>query len=233
MWAIVPLKNIRHAKQRLAPELTPDERSQLMLAMVRDVLRTLTDVVGSTTTRSNGLTGILLVSRAPEAATLAREFGVELYAEPAGADLSEAVQAAGGFLTANKSAIGTMIVPGDVPLITPLDVHALLEDHSRLTLAPDSEGDGTNCIVSSPPNLIRYRFDGHSFKPHVEAAYAIGITPCIVRNEAFGVDVDTPRDLHRVLDYKRGTQESFTRRCLQSTGIATRLAQPHNSSSAM
>jgi len=225
VWAIVPLKNIRHAKQRLAPLLTPDERSQLMLAMVRDVLRALT--------QSEGLTGILLVSRAPEAAALAREFDIELYAEPAGADLSEAVQAAGGYLIANRHARGTMIVPGDVPLITPSDVRTLLADHSRLTLAPDSEGDGTNCIVSSPPNLIRYRFDGHSFKPHVEAAYAIGITPCIVRNEAFGIDVDMPRDLRRVLEHMGDAQKSFTRQCLQSTGIATRLAQPHNGSSAM
>jgi hypothetical protein len=67
----------------------------------------------------------------------------------------------------------------------------------------------------------------------VEAAYSIGITPCIVRNEAFGIDVDMPRDLHRVLERLPRTRESFTRECLQSTGIATRLAQPHNSSSAM
>ena len=42
MWAVVPLKNIRHAKQRLAPLLTPAERSELMLAMITDVLAALT-----------------------------------------------------------------------------------------------------------------------------------------------------------------------------------------------
>ncbi len=73
----------------------------------------------------------------------------------------------------------------------------MLDRHQQFSLVPDSEGDGTNCIVSSPPNLIRYRFDGHSFKPHSEAAFSIGITPRIVRNEAFGIDVDTPRDLLR------------------------------------
>ncbi len=77
-------------------------------------------------------------------------------------------------------------MPGDVPLITAADVESILARHSRFTLVPDTEGDGTNCIVSSPPNLIRYRFDGHSFKPHAEAAYGIGITPLIVRNDAFG-----------------------------------------------
>jgi len=123
-----------------------------------------------------------------------------------------------------------LVLYGDVPLITPSDVRTLLADHSRLTLAPDSEGDGTNCIVSSPPNLIRYRFDGHSFKPHVEAAYGIGITPCIVRNENLGIDVDTPKDLLRVLER---AAPSHTRTCLETSGIATRLTHPHNTSSAM
>ncbi len=96
VWAVVPLKNIRHAKQRLAPLLTPAERSQLMLAMVSDVLIALT--------RTRGLAGILLVSRAPEATDLAREHGCELYSEAPGADLSESVQAAGGYLVANRDA---------------------------------------------------------------------------------------------------------------------------------
>lgn len=222
MWAVVPLKNIRHAKQRLAPLLTPAERSELMLAMVTDVLVALT--------QTRGLAGILLVSRAPEAAELARVHGCELYAEAEGADLSESVQAAGGYLVANRDARGTLIVPGDVPLITADDVAEILDGHQRFTLVPDSEGDGTNCIVSSPPNLIRYRFDGHSFKPHTEAAFGIGITPRIVRNEAFGIDVDTPRDLSRILERAGPCR---TRTCLETSGIATRLTHLHNRSSAI
>ena len=222
MWAVVPLKNVRHAKQRLASLLTPNERSELMLAMVGDVLDALT--------KTADLAGILLVSRAPEAADLAHRYTCELYAEAAGADLSESVQAAGGYLMANRNARGTLIVPGDLPLITPSDVATVLDQHQRITLVPDSEGDGTNCIVSSPPNLIRYRFDGHSFKPHAEAAYGIGITPRIVRNDAFGIDVDTPRDLLRVLE-RAGP--SRTRTCLETSGIASRLRHPHNGSSAM
>jgi len=155
VWAVVPLKSIRRAKQRLASLLTPTERGELMLAMVGDVLDALT--------QTPDLAGILLVSRAPEAADLARQHRCELYAEAAGADLSESVQAAGGYLVANRHARGTLIVPGDLPLITAADVATILDQHQQITLVPDSEGDGTNCIVSSPPNLIRYRFDGHSF----------------------------------------------------------------------
>ena len=225
MWAVVPLKDVHQAKQRLAPLLAPRERADLMLAMVADVL----DALDGTP----GLTGILLVSRAPEATDLAKQHGCELYSEAPGADLSESVQAAGGFLVANRDARGTLIVPGDVPLITPSDVAAILAEHTRFTLVPDSDGDGTNCIVSSPPNLIRYRFDGHSFKPHAEAAYGIGITPRIVRNDAFGLDIDTPRDLQRLLERTNARGGARTRRTLQSSGIETRLTHLHNRSSAI
>jgi len=222
VWAVVPLKKLAGAKQRLRPLLDPAERERLVLAMVEDVLSALR--------ATPGLTGILIVSRAAEAAELAARYDTELFAEPPGADLSESVQAAGGYLIAHRNARGTLIIPGDVPLVTPGDLSALITEHDRLTLVPDSEGDGTNCIVSTPPNLIRYRFDGHSFKPHVEAAYGIGITPRIVRNERLGLDVDTPADLLQLIER---LPPSHTRTYIESSGIASRLTHPHNASSVI
>jgi len=222
VWAVVPLKNPTDAKQRLSAVLRAAERAALMLAMAEDVIVALQG--------ARGLDGILLVSRAREAQDLARRHGIDCWAEAAGSDLSESVQAAGGYLVANRRAKGTMIVPGDVPLITPADVEAVLTDHDQLTLVPDADGDGTNCIVSTPPNLIRYRFDGHSFKPHVEAAYGIGITPRIVRSEHFGVDVDSPQDLRNVL---ARLGKTVTRTYIEGSDIASRLAHPHNASTAV
>ena len=222
MWAVVPLKELVGVKQRLGAVLKPHERAGLVLAMLEDVLAALEATAG--------LAGILLVSRAPEASALARRHGIECFAEAAGADLSESVQAAGGFLLAHHSATGTLIVPADVPLATAHDFAELLATHDRLTLVPDREGDGTNCIISTPPNLIRYRFDGHSFKPHVEAAFGIGIEPKIVERSRLGLDVDTPDDLRELA---RVAPASHTRTYIERSGIATRLAHPHNASTAV
>lgn len=222
MWAVVPLKSLSGAKQRLGPWLRPAERAGLVLAMLEDVLAALK--------ATPGLAGILLVSRAAEAPALAARHGIDLFAEAPGADLSESVQAAGGYLIANRDARGTLIIPADVPLVTPAELTRVLEGHERLTLVPDGEGDGTNCIVSTPPNLIRYRFDGHSFRPHVEAAYAIGITPRIVECAGLGLDIDTPDDLATLLGR---LPPSHTRTYIDASGIATRLAHPHNASSAL
>ena len=75
--------------------------------------------------------------------------------------------------------------------------------------------------------ITRRAFGFKSFKPHVEAAYDIGITPRIVRNERIGLDVDTPEDLIRVIER---IGPSKTRTYLESSGIASRLGHPHNSS---
>ena len=222
MWAVVPLKRFVDAKQRLAEVLSPAERKGLVAAMVHDVLSALA--------QASGLAGVLLVSREPEAAAIAAHYSAQLFAEPPGADLSEAVQAAGGYLMANDGAGATMILPADMPLVRGTDIDQVLSQHQRLTLVPDAIGDGTNCIISTPPNLIRYQFDGHSFKPHVEAAYAIDTTPQIVRNENFALDIDTPLDLDELLDRSEPCQ---TRTYLETSGIASRLRQPHNSSNAL
>ena len=42
IWAMVPVKNLEHAKQRLADVLRAAERSELFRAMLEDVLSVLT-----------------------------------------------------------------------------------------------------------------------------------------------------------------------------------------------
>ena len=91
MWAIVPLKSLEAAKQRLATVLTAAERRDLMLAMARDVLGAL---YGSTR-----LAGILIVSRTTESDALARAFSTERFAESPEADLPTALTQACDHLT--------------------------------------------------------------------------------------------------------------------------------------
>jgi 2-phospho-L-lactate/phosphoenolpyruvate guanylyltransferase len=216
MWAVVPLKPFAQAKQRLAGVLSAAERAALMQAMVTDVLTALAD--------SRQLHGILLVSREPQAADIAQRWGAQLYQEPPGTDLSAAVQNAGGLLMSRHQARGTLILPADVPLATAPVIDDLITTHERqqqmLTLVPDSRSLGTNAILSTPPNLIRYQFDGMSFRPHLDGAYGIGITPCVAPNADLGLDIDEPGDLCRLLALAR---DCHTCDYLIGSGIADRL----------
>ena len=211
IWALVPFKGATGAKQRLGGVLDAAEREGLVLAMMRDVLATLT--------RCRTLSGVLLVSRDRMAFELAEEFGVDVF-EDSATDLSGAVVQSGDYARDSRAAHGTLFVPGDVPLIRPDDVDAILDGHERVTLVPDANDIGTNAAASSPANAFEYLFDGKSFKPHIAAARRAGIEPRIVRRTAWGLDVDTVDELAAVAQRAVGTR---TGEYLESSGVAARL----------
>jgi 2-phospho-L-lactate guanylyltransferase len=212
MWAIVPIKTFDRAKQRLANVLSEEERRALMLAMARDVLTCLS--------KSAQLSGILIVSRAPEADALAQTFGTERYAESPDANLAGALEQAAQHLIDHFNATGVIIVPADVPGIGVDELDQLLINHDQVTILPDTENIGTNGLICSPPLCMPYIFDGKSFKPHVDAAFAKGITPTIVPGTQFALDIDTPNDLITVFNQEPHSQTAMY---LQKSGITNRL----------
>lgn len=212
IWALVPFKGASGAKRRLEPVLDGSERESLVIAMIRDVLAALT--------RCRTLCGILLVSRDRTAFELAGEFGVDVF-EDSASDLTGAVVESGAYARSRYAAEGTLFVPGDVPLIRPADVDAVLDGHQQVTLVPDANDVGTNAAASSPPNAFEYLFDGKSFKPHLASARRAGIEPRVVRRAAWGLDVDTVGELAAVAGR---VSDTHTARFLESSGLAARLA---------
>ena len=213
MWAIVPIKTFERAKQRLANVLNEEERRSLMLAMARDVLTCLS--------KAKQLEGILIVSRAAEADVLASAFSTERFAESPDANLAGALTQAADYLVEHFSADGVFIVPADVPGITTDQVDELIECNDSVTLLPDAENIGTNGMICSPPDAIEFIFDGQSFKPHADAAFANGITPRLIPSSCFALDIDTPSDLQSLLAEDPRSQ---TATYLYRSGIARRLA---------
>lgn len=223
MWAIVPFKALEAAKQRLAGLLTPPERKDLMLTMAHDVLTALS--------QSSALSGVLIVSRTPEADALAAKFGAERFHESQDADLPGALTEASSYLSEHHGARGIMVVPADVPLLEAGDIDAVLAGHDldnptgAVTVVPDSAQLGTNALVLSPPGIIDFIFDGKSFKPHVDAAFAAGLTPEVASARGFELDIDTAEDLRILLARSTTTQ---TGTFLEKSGIAARLNDPDN-----
>lgn len=218
VWAVVPLKGFSRAKQRLSAMLDAPERAGLMLAMARDVLSTL----GA----CRHIAGTVVVSRAEDACALAEELGADVLHESSNVDLSGAVQEGCAYVERNHGAASAFIVHGDVPLIECADIDALLNGHAGLTLVSAGDGEGTNCIVVTPPTGFAFHFGRSSFERHQRAARELGITARLTANLHIGLDIDTPDDLRALIGHKGAPH---TRTFLDGSGIASRIGRPHNS----
>jgi 2-phospho-L-lactate guanylyltransferase len=190
VWAVIPVKETREAKQRLAPLLSATLRQALALAMLEDVLEAVAGV--------KDLGGAILVTADPDAERLARRYGMATLSEGAHEGHTGAVNAGARHLIGE--ARRTMLtLPGDVPLVTTAEIEQLIAAHGTapaFTIAPAHDELGSNAIVSSPPQAVPLRFGENSFFPHLAAARGRGIEPCIMRLPGLAFDIDNPHDLH-------------------------------------
>ena len=212
-WALIPVKEVTESKQRLAGVIQPHERAGLALAMLRDVLTAVGEV--------EKFDGVLLVSRSQAVQALAREFGSDIFMESARSDHSRAVIEGNQYLIDRYDAKCSLALSGDVPRVTAEDIRQVIEHHKHVSLVPNASGEGTNAVLTSPPNAINCQFGGASLARHIGSADVSGLNARIVRNENIGHDIDDAHDLEQAIV---NLKSSFTRDYLQDTGIAARLS---------
>ncbi len=213
IWAILPVKSFRNAKQRLSSALTPSERRKLMHNSLWDVLTALG--------QSSRLAGILMVSRDPDALAMGREFGVRLSAIDADAGQSDAIDRAVRFLR-SEGVTATLTIPADAPLVMARDIDSVCDTLGKapaVTIVPNMEGTGSNCIGASPPDLIPYQFGDNSFAMHVSSAHKACVEPRILELPRLELDIDTTGDIARLMDYEPRTA---TQKYILESGILER-----------
>ena len=199
IWAVIPVKEARFAKQRLAEALLPRLRRDLALAMFEDVLDAVTAV--------KELHGVAVVTADRNVAEIARRFGAEVWSDGAHDGHTGAVSAAARRLAATSSTMLT--IPGDVPQVSHIDIRRVLAAHPvapAFTIVPAWDERGSNTIVCSPADVVPLRFGPDSYVPHLAAARAVGLTPTIIRNGAIALDLDEPSDLTRFMNRPSATR---------------------------
>ena len=201
--AVVPVKSLSQTKGRLAELLTPGERSRLSLAMLADVLAAL---------RSSGAADLLAVtSPDPEVAAAAGAAGAEFWPDTAGSQ--NGAVAAALARAAAAGATAALVLPGDVPLVTPDDVCSLLAqapaEHGAV-VAPTGDG-GTGALLLRPPTLIAPDYGGASAARHLAAARAAGAAALLYPLPHLALDLDRPEDLRAFLQQAAA---GATRACL-------------------
>jgi 2-phospho-L-lactate guanylyltransferase len=192
LWAIVPVKPLRSGKSRLAEVLTPDERADLNRRMLAHTLDTLTAIPE--------IEHVLVVSRDQAALALAREYGARTVQENGAPQLNLALARA-TIVAQNYATRGVLVVPADLPLITPEDVRLMLERAQKppvVVVAPDRRREGTNALLVCPAGLIEYEYGPESFKRHCARALQAGARLEICELPSLALDMDLPEDLELV-----------------------------------
>lgn len=187
-FALVPVKSLGSAKQRLSPALEQAQRRTLVLAMLDDVLQALANVPA--------IERSLVITRDPEVASVATKAGAVVLEEPAGADLNASLSF-GLAYAAGEGAERALILPGDVPLVTPTDIEALLyaAKPGGGAIASDANREGTNALLLPLPAPFAPAFGAASFARHNQAAVAAGTSLAIIEREGLAQDIDLPADL--------------------------------------
>ena len=211
-WAVVPVKALEVAKQRLAGTLGAAVRQDLALAMLEDVLECLAAVPQ--------LAGIVVATVDARAASLAARYGAALSREDAADGHSEAVAAVARRLAREGAAM--LALPGDIPLVRPADIAQLIaacDAAPGFAIVPARDGLGSNAALCAPAATVPLRFGGASFAPHVAAARARGIVPAILAVPRIALDIDDADDLAGFLAVPSRTR---TRALLERCGVSHR-----------
>jgi 2-phospho-L-lactate guanylyltransferase len=212
---LLPIKDLRNAKQRLAGVLTPEERFALAHAMLADTVRAVQGV--------RHADGIFVVTNYEPAMQAARENGWEILREDQQISESVSVDAASRQCE-ERGVTAVLRLPLDLPLVQSRDIDELLVAECAapgLVIVPSRDGTGTNAILRTPPTLFPSHFGSGSFAKHCGEAERVGARIFKRRNVRLEMDVDDEADLRALVQHDlSGTQ---TGAWLLNSGLLKKL----------
>ena len=213
---LLPVKDLRNAKQRLAGVMSPSQRFALAQAMLTDTMRAVN--------RIRSAVKIFVITNYEPAARAALQNGWEILREDQQTSESASVDAASR-ICAERGVSALLRLPLDLPLLQAEDVDELLDcacSAPGMLIVPSSDGTGTNALLRTPPTLFPSHFGTGSFAKHLAEGERAGAQIVIHRNPRLEMDVDDECDLRLLL-----------RQDLSGTETGRWLAENHIASSVL
>ena len=134
---IIPMKPLANGKTRLSRYLTKEQRAELTLGMLRQVINAI---------KGASLDLFWVVGGDSRVRSLVRN-NDGLWIEDTARNLNDTLMAA--FERALGQGNSVLYLPGDLPFLKPSDIHSVLrasERRNNITLAPARKDGGTNGI---------------------------------------------------------------------------------------
>lgn len=211
IFAVLPVKSPQNAKQRLSGFLSAEQRKTLARILYRQTLASLC--------QAEGIDRVAVVTSDSEVAEHARRSGALVFEE--NEQVSHSVSADAACLRAMQlGATTVLLVPIDVPLVTPADFSRLAaaarpslqpvsqpnsqvspqtSPPTKLIVVPSADGTGTNALARTPPDVIESRFGPGSCRAHLDQARAKRVHSEVLCLRGLMFDIDTPEDVAELL----------------------------------
>jgi 2-phospho-L-lactate/phosphoenolpyruvate guanylyltransferase len=195
IFAILPVKTPQNAKQRLSGFLSAAQREMLARILFQQTLASLC--------QAKGIDRVAVVTSDSRVAEHARRSGALVFDE--NGQVSHSVSADAACLRATElGATTVLLVPIDVPLVTPDDFSRLAAaarpgPPAALIVVPDADGTGTNALARTPPDVIESRFGPGSCRAHLDQARSKDVHAEVLRLRGLMFDIDTPEDVAELL----------------------------------
>ena len=204
IYAIIPVSKFKNAKTRLSPFLSEEERESLLKVMLQDVTDTLKKHVDK----------IFIISRDEDVLNYAKKLNLDTILEDENSNLNKALKQAMKYCKGKAKKI--IIVPSDVPLIGKTNIQMLIDASKSLDfIIVPSKGGGTNMIIMKPM-AIHTRFEGLSYKKHVQAAERKKLNPQVHDSFFMALDVNTAEDLGEIMIHG---EKTHTRKYLKELKV--------------
>ena len=199
MWAVIPVKQISQAKQRLSKILSSEERRDFFSAMLEDVLSMMVKI--------DFFEKIILATNCPHTISIAGRHGITHFETGPDDGLSQAAGETVNHLLENGIR-DMFLIPADIPLITEEEINSAIKAHPSapsLTIIPSRDKLGSNCLLLSPPSRMPLKFGPDSYFRHLEIAKINGLKINPMELPGFGLDIDEPADLFELLTLEGDT----------------------------
>jgi len=197
IWAITPIKSFKRPKSRLGDVLNLKQRRVLVKHMLNRVL--------VSQKKSKLFKKFLVVTEDKEVVKFVKEEGFDclLQKRPG---LNQGITEAS--LKAKRSgAKSILIIHADVPRSSSSILKSITKKHKKLinefnegiTISPDALGEGTNCMLCTPPDVLKFSYGPGSCLAHMEKAHRKGIQVRLYRSKRLEFDIDRDSDLTKLV----------------------------------
>ncbi len=207
--AIVPMKPLSQGKSRLALTLSPEERANISIGMLRRVLTAL---------RGASIDPVWVVGGDERVKHVARNQG-GIWFDEMGRNLNDTLAKA--IEQASARGKSALYIAGDLPFVKPSDIHSFIQASrgaGNVTLAPARRDGGTNAMLIPRGLGFRPELGRRSFSKHLAQAARLETSVAIAYSPGLGCDLDVVDDL-----------ESYQH---MEPGLIERLAQGVGNSSS-